>query len=60
MFSNLSKNLTGILDKLTKKGIVTENDVNQTLREVRISLLEADVALEVVKQFVENLRKTIR
>ena len=56
MFSNLSKNLTGILDKLTKKGIVTENDVNQTLREVRISLLEADVALEVVKQFVENLR----
>ncbi len=56
MFSNLSKNLTGILEKLTKKGIVTENDVNQTLREVRVSLLEADVALEVVKQFIEKLQ----
>ena len=44
MFSNLSKNLTGILEKLTKKGLVTENDVNQALREVRVSLLEADVA----------------
>ena len=56
MFSSLSKNLTGILDKLTKKGIVTENDVNEALREVRISLLEADVALEVVKEFVEKLK----
>ena len=56
MFSNLSKNLTGILEKLTKKGIVTENDVNEALREVRISLLEADVALEVVKEFVEKLK----
>ena len=56
MFANLSKNLTGILEKLTKKGIVTENDVNQALREVRLSLLEADVALEVVKQFVENVK----
>ncbi len=56
MFASLSKNLTGILEKLTKKGIVTENDVNQTLREVRLSLLEADVALEVVKQFVEKIR----
>ena len=56
MFSNLSKNLTGILEKLTKKGLVTENDVNQALREVRVSLLEADVALEVVKAFVEKLR----
>ena len=56
MFASLSKNLTGILEKLTKKGIVTENDVNQTLREVRLSLLEADVALEVVKEFVEKIR----
>jgi len=56
MFSTLSKNLTGILERLTKKGIVTENDVNQTLREVRVSLLEADVALEVVKEFIEKLK----
>ena len=56
MFSSLSKNLTGILDKLTKKGIVTENDVTEALRDVRISLLEADVALDVVKDFVHKLK----
>ena len=54
MFNTLSKNLTNILEKLTKKGIVTEADVNNTLREVRISLLEADVALEVVKDLIEK------
>ena len=56
MFNTLSKNLTNILEKLTKKGIVTESDVNNTLREVRISLLEADVALEVVKDLIEKIR----
>ena len=56
MFNTLSKNLTNILEKLTKKGIVTEQDVNNTLRAVRISLLEADVALEVVKDLIENIR----
>ena len=55
MFNTLSKNLTNILEKLTKKGIVTEADVNNTLREVRISLLEADVALEVVKELIEKV-----
>ena len=55
MFNTLSKNLTNILEKLTKKGIVTESDVNNTLREVRISLLEADVALEVEKELIEKL-----
>ena len=56
MFNTLSKNLTNILEKLTKKGIVTEADVNNTLREVRISLLEADVALEVVKDLIEKIK----
>ena len=56
MFNTLSKNLTTILEKLTKKGIVTEQDVTNALREVRISLLEADVALEVVKNLIENIR----
>ena len=56
MFNTLSKNLTNILEKLTKKGIVTESDVNNTLREVRISLLEADVALEVVKDLIEKIK----
>ena len=56
MFNTLSKNLTTILEKLTKKGIVTEQDVTNALREVRISLLEADVVLEVVKNLIENIR----
>ena len=56
MFNTLSKSLTNILEKLTKKGIVTEQDVNNTLREVRVSLLEADVALEVVKDLIEKIR----
>ena len=56
MFNTLSKNLTTILEKLTKKGIVTEQDVTNALREVRISLLEADVAIEVVKNLIENIR----
>ena len=56
MFNTLSKNLTNILEKLTKKGIVTESDVNNTLREVRISLLEADVALEVVKDLIDKIK----
>ena len=56
MFNTLSKNLTTILEKLTKKGIVTEQDVTNALREVRISLLEADVALEVVKNLIEKIR----
>ena len=55
MFNTLSKNLTTILEKLTKKGIVTDQDVTNALREVRISLLEADVALEVVKNLIENI-----
>ena len=60
MFNTLSKNLTTILEKLTKKGIVTEQDVTNALREVRISLLEADVALEVVKNLIENFGGAIR
>ena len=56
MFSALSKNLTNVLDKLTKKGIVTEKDIDETLKDVRISLLEADVSLDVVKEFVGNIK----
>ena len=57
MFNSLSKNLANIFEKLTKKGIVTEKDVNDTLRDIRISLLEADVALEVVKDLIEKIRE---
>ncbi|MBW8309336.1 MAG: signal recognition particle protein [Candidatus Paracaedibacteraceae bacterium] len=57
MFQSLSKRLTGVLDKLRGRGALTEADVTSALREVRIALLEADVALPVVKQFVEGVRE---
>ena len=49
MFEGLSDKLSGILDKLTRRGALTEEDVDAALREVRRALLEADVALEVVR-----------
>jgi signal recognition particle subunit SRP54 len=57
MFQSLSQRLTGILDKLRGRGALTEADVVTALREVRIALLEADVALPVVKQFIEGVKE---
>src|SRR3954470_7173781 len=56
MFEGLSEKLSGILDKLTRRGAPTEEDVNAALREVRRALLEADVALEVVRSFTDKVR----
>jgi len=57
MFKNLSERLTGIFDRLKSRGSLTESDVDLALREVRIAFLEADVALEVVKEFLEKAKK---
>ncbi len=59
MFENLSKRITSSLDKLRGRGTLTEADVDAALREVRVALLEADVALPVVKIFTERLREKI-
>ncbi|MFT0891061.1 signal recognition particle protein [Pseudochelatococcus sp. G4_1912] len=56
MFENLSEKLSGILDTLTRRGALTEADVNTALREVRRALLEADVALEVVRSFTDKVK----
>jgi signal recognition particle subunit SRP54 len=56
MFDNLSERLGGILDRLTRRGALSEADVDAALREVRRALLEADVALDVVRTFTEKLR----
>src|SRR5436309_14462154 len=56
MFDNLSEKLGGILDRLTRRGALSEEDVNAALREVRRALLEADVALEVVRSFTDKVR----
>src|SRR4051794_19202962 len=57
MFDALSEKLSGILDKLTRRGALSEEDVNAALREVRRALLEADVALEVVRSFTDKVRE---
>lgn len=56
MFDGLSQKLSGILDSLTRRGSLSADDVNTALREVRRALLEADVALEVVKSFTDRVR----
>ncbi len=56
MFESLSDRLSGILDKLTRRGSLTDSDVAEAMREVRRALLEADVALEVVRTFTEKVR----
>ena len=57
MFDSLSNRLTGIFDGLKKRGALSEADVTAALREIRIALLEADVALPVVKDFVDAVRE---
>lgn len=57
MFESLSKRLEGVFTNLSGKGKLTEDDVNDALKEVRIALLEADVSLKVARQFVEKVRE---
>ncbi|MCK9543353.1 MAG: signal recognition particle protein [Novosphingobium sp.] len=55
MFDTLSDRLGGVFDKLRGRGALNEQDVRDAMREVRIALLEADVALPVVRRFVDNV-----
>ncbi|MEM6819972.1 MAG: signal recognition particle protein [Pseudomonadota bacterium] len=56
MFDNLSERLRRATQQLTGKGRITEDNVKDTLRQVRMALLEADVALPVVKGFIDRVR----
>jgi len=56
MFEGLSKRLGDVFDRLRGRGALTEADVDAALREVRTALLEADVALPVVRQFIDEVR----
>ena len=55
MFENLTERLSGTFRKLTGKAILTESNIQEALREVRRALLEADVALPVVKDFIDRV-----
>ena len=56
MFQSLSDRLGQVFEKLTKRGALTESDVNEAMREVRRSLIEADVALDVVREFIDRVK----
>ena len=57
MFDTLSDRLGNVFDRLKGKGSLSESDVNAAMREVRIALLEADVAVEVVKSFIDGVKE---
>lgn len=57
MFNGLSDRLTKIFNKLSGRGLITESVMDETAREIRIALLEADVALPVVKDFIARVKE---
>ena len=57
MFTALSEQLAGVLRRLTGRGVLSEQDVTEALREIRRHLLEADVSFEVTRGFVERVRE---
>ena len=57
MFDALTERLSGVFDRLTGRGVLSEKDVDEAMREVRVALLEADVALPVVRTSSPRPRK---
>ena len=57
MFETLSERLSGVFDRLTKQGALSEDDIRTAMREVRVALLEADVSLPVARSFIKNVEK---
>jgi len=57
VFNRLSERLGSVVDSLKGKGRLTENNIKDTLRQIRMALIEADVALPVVKQFVADIKE---
>ncbi|GAA3518721.1 signal recognition particle protein [Actinocatenispora rupis] len=60
MFDSLTDRLSGIFTQLRGKGRLSEADIDATAREIRLALLEADVALPVVKEFIRNIKERAR
>ncbi|MBR5641933.1 MAG: signal recognition particle protein [Firmicutes bacterium] len=56
-FESLSEKLSGVFKKLRGKGVLTEQDINDAMREVKLALLEADVNYKVVKEFVADVKE---
>ena len=56
MFDNFSGKITKIFDQISGKKFISEDDLNATMREIRIALLEADVSLPIAKDFIEKVK----
>src|ERR1700749_351036 len=57
MFDGLTERLSGVFDRLSGRGVLSEKDVDEALREVRVALLEADAALPVVREFIAKAKE---
>ena len=56
MFDGLTERLSGVFDRLSGRGVLSGRDIDEAMREVRVALLEADVALPVVREFIDKAR----
>ena len=59
MFENITKSFNSVIDKLRGKKYISESELNSTMRDIRIALLEADVSLDIVKNFIANIKEKI-
>ena len=59
MFDSITKNFGGIIDKLRGKKFISEDDFNESLREIRLAMLEADVSLPIVKEFIKKVKDKV-
>lgn len=59
MFENITRSFNSVIDKLRGKKYISESELNSTMRDIRIALLEADVSLNVVKDFISNIKEKI-
>ena len=57
MFEALTEKLSAAFYKITSRGVLSESDIDSAMREIRIALLEADVSLSVVKEFIANVKQ---
>lgn len=59
MFESITRNFNGIIDKIRGRKFISESDLDSTMREIRIALLEADVSLPIVKDFIKNIKEEV-
>ena len=57
MFEALTDKLGAVFSKITSRGVLSEADIDSAMREIRVALLEADVSLSVVKEFINQVKQ---